>query len=178
VAAVLTVCSPFTPMIFMGEEWGASTPWQFFTSHPEPELAEATARGRIAEFARMGWDPAAVPDPQDPETFRRSHLDWSELAEPRHARLLESYRELIALRRREAELTTPDFGMLSADWDDDASWFELRRGAVEVLVNLGTEPRLRPGGATLLFATSPAVTAGSAGVQVPPDAAAVVRRLG
>jgi maltooligosyltrehalose trehalohydrolase len=178
VAAVLTVCSPFTPMIFMGEEWGASTPWQFFTSHPEPELAEATVRGRIAEFARMGWDPAVVPDPQDPETFRRSHLDWSELAEPWHARLLNNYRELIALRRRETELTSPDFGMLSADWDDDDGWFELRRGTVEVLVNLGSQPRLSPGDATLLFVTSPAVTAGSAGVQLPPDAAAVVRRLG
>jgi maltooligosyltrehalose trehalohydrolase len=176
VAAVLTVCSPFTPMIFMGEEWGASTPWQFFTSHPEAELAEATAQGRIAEFARMGWDPAVVPDPQDPETFRRSHLDWAELAEPPHARLFETYRELIALRRREPELTMPDFGMLSADWDDEAGWFELRQGAVEILVNLGTEPKLSSGAASILFSTSPGVAAGSEGVTVPPDAATVVRR--
>jgi maltooligosyltrehalose trehalohydrolase len=176
IAAVLTVCSPFTPMIFMGEEWGASTPWQFFTSHPEPELASATAEGRIAEFARMGWDPAVVPDPQDPETFRRSHLDWSELSEPDHARLFETYRELIALRRREPELTTPDFGMLSADWDDDTRWFELHQGEVEVLVNLGSEPRMSPGAASLLFATSAGVDAAPDGVTVPPDAAAVVRR--
>ena len=175
VAAVLTVLSPFTPMIFMGEEWGASTPWQFFTSHPEPELAEATAQGRIAEFAKMGWDPELVPDPQDPETFRRSHLEWSELAEPGHARLFGIYRELIALRRREPELTTPDFGMLSADWDDAAGWFELRQGEVELLVNLGTGSHLFPGDAILLFATSPGVTIASAGVDVPPDAAAVVR---
>ena len=176
VAAVLTVLSPFTPMIFMGEEWGASTPWQFFTSHPEPELAEATAQGRIAEFARMGWDPAVVPDPQDPETFRRSHLDWAELPEPEHARLFETYRELIALRRREPELTTPDFGMLSADWDDDAGWFELRQGEVEVLVNLGTAPRRWTGAASLLFATSSSVTAATDGVELPPDAAAIIRR--
>ena len=57
VAAVLNLCSPFTPMIFMGEEWAASTPWQFFTAHPEPELGEATAEGRIAEFARAGLGP-------------------------------------------------------------------------------------------------------------------------
>ena len=144
--------------------------------HPEPELAEATAQGRIAEFARMGRDPAVVPDPQDPETFRRSHLDWSELAAPEHARLFAIYRELIALRRREPELTTPDFGMLSADWDDAAGWFELRQGQVEVLVNLGTEPRLSPSSAALLFATCSGVTAGSEGVELPPDAAAVVRR--
>ena len=62
VAAVLTLTAPGTPMLFQGEEWGASTPWPFFTSHPEPDLAEATARGRIDEFARMGWDPLQVPD--------------------------------------------------------------------------------------------------------------------
>ena len=52
-------------MLFMGEEWGATTPWQFFTAHPEPELGRATAARPIEEFARMGWDPAVVPDPQD-----------------------------------------------------------------------------------------------------------------
>ncbi|MFF2050445.1 malto-oligosyltrehalose trehalohydrolase [Leifsonia sp. NPDC058194] len=99
VAAALTLLGPFTPMMFMGEEWGATTPWQFFTSHPEKELGEATARGRIAEFARMGWDPAVVPDPQDPQTFQRSKLDWSEPERPEHARLLGWYRTLTALRR-------------------------------------------------------------------------------
>ena len=83
VAAVLTLTSPFTPMLFMGEEWGASTPWQFFTAHPEPELGRATAEGRIEEFERMGWDPAVVPDPQDPATFERSKLDWDELGRAR-----------------------------------------------------------------------------------------------
>jgi maltooligosyltrehalose trehalohydrolase len=78
IAALLTLTAPFTPMLFMGEEWAASTPWQFFTSHPEPELGKATAEGRIAEFEKMGWDPDVVPDPQDPETFTRSKLDWTE----------------------------------------------------------------------------------------------------
>jgi maltooligosyltrehalose trehalohydrolase len=65
-AALLTLAGPFTPMLFMGEEWAASTPFAFFTSHPEPELGMATAEGRIAEFEKMGWDPAEVLDPQDP----------------------------------------------------------------------------------------------------------------
>lgn len=99
VAAALTLLGPFTPMLFMGEEWAATTPWQFFTSHPEPELGRATAEGRIQEFAKMGWDPAIVPDPQDPETFRRSKLDWSELLRPENARMLDWYRTLAALRR-------------------------------------------------------------------------------
>ena len=58
IAAVLTLAGPFTPMLFMGEEWGATTPWQFFTSHPEPELAQATSDGRIEEFETMGWNPS------------------------------------------------------------------------------------------------------------------------
>ena len=69
-AALLTLAGPFTPMLFMGEEWAASSPFQFFTSHPEPELGTATAAGRIAEFEMMGWNADEVPDPQDVETFR------------------------------------------------------------------------------------------------------------
>ena len=76
---MLTLAGPFTPMLFQGEEWAASTPFQFFTSHPEPDLGRLTAEGRIREFEQMGWDPDVVPDPQEPETFEHSKLDWSEL---------------------------------------------------------------------------------------------------
>ena len=75
-------------MLFMGEEWGASTPFQFFSSHPEPELARATAEARKREFADHGWDADDIPDPQDPRTFQRSKLDWSELGNAEHAKLL------------------------------------------------------------------------------------------
>ncbi|MCU1409081.1 MAG: treZ [Microbacteriaceae bacterium] len=156
IAATLTLLGPFTPMLFMGEEWGASTPWQFFTSHPEPELGEATARGRIAEFARMGWDPAVVPDPQDPATFERSHLDWDETAEPEHARLLELYRALTGLRREHAEFTDPRFNRVTVQYDEDERWLRLCRGSAEILANLSTEPRTVPSGAgaiLLSFAT-------------------------
>jgi maltooligosyltrehalose trehalohydrolase len=97
-------------MLFQGEEWAASSPFQFFTSHPEPDLGEATAAGRLEEFERMGWDPAVVPDPQDPETFRRSKLDWSEVDAPDHAVVLAAYRELLRLRRTVPALTDPSFG--------------------------------------------------------------------
>nr|WP_293170656.1 malto-oligosyltrehalose trehalohydrolase [Microcella sp.] len=114
VTAVLNLTSPFTPMLFMGEEWGASTPWQFFTSHPEPELGRATAEGRLAEFVKMGWDESVVPNPQDPATFESSRLDWTELDDAGHARLLELHRELITLRRTTPELTDPSFAHSSA----------------------------------------------------------------
>jgi maltooligosyltrehalose trehalohydrolase len=93
VAAALVLTGPFVPMLFMGEEWGATTPWQYFTDHDDPALAEAVRKGRRAEFAAFGWDD--VPDPQDPETFRRSVLDWDEA----RGDLLEWHRALLALRR-------------------------------------------------------------------------------
>ena len=126
-------------MLFMGEEWGASTPWQFFTSHPEPELGKATAEGRIAEFERMGWDPDVVPDPQDPETFRRSKLDWDELSAGRHARVLECYRRLGRLRRELPELTDPAFGSVSCTVE--GRLFTMRRGDLLVVVNAGDDGR-------------------------------------
>ena len=85
----------------------SSSPFQFFSSHPEPELARATAEGRKREFAEHGWDADEIPDPQDPETFERSKLDWDEIDDGDHGRLRSFYRELIALRRNEPDLADP-----------------------------------------------------------------------
>ncbi|MCU1409697.1 MAG: Malto-oligosyltrehalose trehalohydrolase [Rhodoglobus sp.] len=144
IEAVLTLLGPFTPMIFMGEEWGASTPWQFFTSHPEPELGRATAEGRIAEFAKMGWDAASVPDPQDPATFDRSKLDWAELSDPRHGRLFGLYRRLVRLRRELPGLTDPRFSTIAAEWDEEKCWFRLDRPGASVVINFSDTERCVP----------------------------------
>jgi maltooligosyltrehalose trehalohydrolase len=174
-AAVLTLTGPFTPMLFMGEEYGASTPWQFFTSHPEPELGKATAEGRIKEFERMGWDPAVVPDPQDPETFRRSKLDWAEAAEGDHARLLELYRSLTALRRSTPDLTKLGFEDTQVAFDEDARWLRFRRGGVQVLLNFSEQPVSLDGvGTALLLATDDAVGLEAERAQLGPLSAAVV----
>lgn len=161
IEAVLAVLTPFTPMLFMGQEWGASTPWQFFTSHPEPELGRATAEGRIAEFARMGWDPDAVPDPQDPDTFTRSHLDWSERDEPRHRRLWELYRDLAALRASHPQISGPEFA-IDVDYDEQQGWLRYTLGAVTVVVNFSTELRTvaTPADRVLLATASASVDAG------------------
>ena len=157
-AAVATLTSPFTPMLFMGEEYGATTPWQFFTSHPEPELGKATAEGRIREFERMGWDPAVVPDPQDPETFTRSKLNWSEAAEGDHARLLELYRALIALRRATPELAGLGFEGTEVDFSEEDGWLMLRRGRTQVAMNFSAEPLLLGvRGGSIALATDDAV---------------------
>ncbi|HEY9294629.1 MAG TPA: malto-oligosyltrehalose trehalohydrolase [Microlunatus sp.] len=137
--AVLTLLGPFTPMIFAGEEWGARTPFQFFTSHPEADLGRIVAEGRLAEFAKMDWDLDVVPDPQDPETFLRSKLDWAEPGTGTHAELLATYRELIMLRRAVPELTDPRFGRIQA-YSDDAGLLLLQRESITVMINFSDRP--------------------------------------
>ena len=100
VAAAAVLLGPLVPMLFQGEEWGASTPFRYFTDHHDPELARAVSEGRRREFAAFGWKPEDVPDPQDPAGFEVSKLDWSELGKPPHAEVLAWHRELIRLRRR------------------------------------------------------------------------------
>ncbi|WP_061782440.1 malto-oligosyltrehalose trehalohydrolase [Microbacterium hominis] len=176
VAAVLTMTAPGTPMLFMGEEWGASTPWQFFTSHPEPELAAATREGRTAEFARMGWDEALVPDPNDPATFERSKLDWAEPGAGVHARLLELYRALSRLRRARPELTDPDRRGHGAESAGPGRWV-LRRDTAAVYVNLSPEPWIIDlDGREVWLATSgaPAGAADAGALALPADTAAIV----
>ena len=176
-AALLTLTSPFTPMLFQGEEWAASTPFQFFTSHPEPELGRAVAEGRLAEFEAMGWDPADVPDPQDPATYQRSNLDWSELAGGRHAVVLDAYRRLASLRRTRPELTDPDLRAVACTVDEDRRLFTMRRGGVLVAVNFGADPvthDLGPGAHTLLFMTPTAAVVDGTQLSLPPHAGAVV----
>jgi maltooligosyltrehalose trehalohydrolase len=116
-ALALVLTSPFTPMLFMGEEWGARSPFRFFTDHGDPELAAAVSAGRRREFASHGWDADAIPDPQDPATRDSSVLRWDEAAEPVHAGLLTWTRDLVRLRRQERDLR-----------DDDLATVELEAG--------------------------------------------------
>ncbi|MGH3335955.1 MAG: malto-oligosyltrehalose trehalohydrolase [Nocardioides sp.] len=175
-AALLTMAGPFTPMLFQGEEWAASTPFCFFTSHPEPELGRKTAEQRFVEFDRMGWDATVVPHPQDPDTFQRSKLDWSEMESGRHARLLALYRRLAELRRARPDLTDPAFASTSCVVDEESRVFRMRRGDLLVVINFGdgaaTVP-VRPG-ADLLFASGEGVGFEQAELQLPPHAGALV----
>lgn len=174
VKAALVLFSPFTPMLFMGEEWGARTPFRFFTSHPEPELARATAEGRKAEFAEHGWPPGEVPDPQDPSTFAASRLDWSEPERPEHARLLGTYRELIALRRDPA-LARDDFRAVRCDHPGEATWFAVHRGPLTLVVNFTPSPVTAPFAGDPLLAWDEATPQGG-GVVVPGHSFVVLRR--
>jgi maltooligosyltrehalose trehalohydrolase len=175
VGATLLFTAPFTPMLFMGEEWAAGTPWQFFTSHPEPELAAAVRTGRRREFGSHGWAEADVPDPQDPATFERSKLDWSELGKPGHAEILQMYKRLIALRRSRAELSDPRLDQVEV-WHGD-QYVVMRRGHCAVAANLAPIPQtvsLRAVPSKVLLATEPGVVLQRDRVDLPAESAVVV----
>ncbi|MFE3428404.1 malto-oligosyltrehalose trehalohydrolase [Streptomyces sp. YPW6] len=182
-AAALVLTGPFTPMLFMGEEWGARTPWQFFTDHTDPELAEAVRNGRRREFGAHGWAEEEIPDPQDPATRDRSCLDWSEPEREPHARLLSWYRELIALRRTLPDLHDPDLASVKTAFDEEARWFAYRRGDLRIVVNLADGPaaiplglgRHRRSGGRVLAAWEPVGAPGPDGVlHLPPESCVVL----
>mgnify|MGYP006280743203 FL=1 len=104
VAAGLVLLSPFVPLLFQGEEWGAGTPFLYFTNHGDPGLGEAVSKGRRSEFADFVDAPEFVPDPQELSTFERSKLRWEELDDKKHQGVLAYYRTLIQLRRLFADL--------------------------------------------------------------------------
>jgi maltooligosyltrehalose trehalohydrolase len=145
--AGLVLTAPYTPMLFMGEEWGADTPWQYFTDHVDPGLAAAVADGRREEFATHGWAAADVPDPQDAATFARSKLDWSQPGQDAHRDLLAWYTELIALRRARPELTDPRLDRVRAYYDEQDRWLVVHRGRLRLAANLGPAPQRLPLGA-------------------------------
>jgi len=153
IAAALVLCAPFVPMLFQGEEWAASTPFQYFTDHGDAELGRAVSEGRRREFAAFGWEPDDVPDPQDPETFRRSRLDWDELGRPPHAEVLAWHRDLIRLRREVPALAGNDFDDVEVRWDEAAGWLVVERGPLSVVCNLSDAEQavpLRDGGESVV----------------------------
>lgn len=176
-AALLTLTGPFTPMLFQGEEWAASTPFQFFTSHPEPELAAAVSQGRLKEFERMDWDRGDVPDPQDSATYERSRLDWGELERDRHAAMLASYRELIALRRGYRDLTDPDLRRTRCEYDEERRWLAMWRGQLVSVVNFGDSEvtvDLAEGWYDPVWTTAGGATVNRGSVTLPPHAGALL----
>ncbi|MFG1808510.1 malto-oligosyltrehalose trehalohydrolase [Streptomyces sp. NPDC049040] len=177
-AAALVLTSPFTPMLFMGEEWGATTPWQFFTDHHDRELGEAITRGRRREFAGHGWAEQDVPDPQDPATRDRSCLDWAEPDKPEHRELLDWYRALIALRRAEPALTDPQLDAVTAV--AGGRTLRVARGPFRVIANFSDAPARVPldAACTMVLARPGCALLAGPAVQLPARGAAVLRTAG
>jgi maltooligosyltrehalose trehalohydrolase len=179
IGAALVLTAPFVPLLFAGEEWGASTPFLFFADHSDPGLREAVRAGRRREFAAFGWDPERIPDPEAESTFRRSILDWSERERPPHADLLDWHRRLIALRRGLPALR--DGSRPGVIADVERGLLAVHRPGVDVLVNVGAAPATLPlpdGRGALVLGSDPAVAVRGGAVDLPPVSVAVVAGSG
>ena len=144
IAAALVLTSPFIPMLFQGEEFGASSPFQYFSQHEDPEVAEKVSEGRKNEFGAFGWNPEAVPDPQDAATFERSKLHWEEINLEPHASLLDWHKKLIALRRSTSTLTDGRTDRVEVSYDERADWLVMKRREIEIVCNLGADRQAIP----------------------------------
>jgi maltooligosyltrehalose trehalohydrolase len=153
IAAAMVMTAPFIPMLFQGEEWGASTPFLYFTDHKDPELGRAVTEGRRREFAAFSAQLEDVPDPQAAATFERSRLNWSECEKHPHAALLDWHRRLIRLRRTIPDLARRSSRTRQVSFDEHAQWLVLQRRTAIVACNLATRMqhvRLQLGPAEIL----------------------------
>ena len=175
-SAAIVLLGPFTPMLFQGQEWGAETPFQFFTDH-EPELGLAVSEGRRREFGTHGWgdlygEGFQVPDPQAEATWQASRLDWSEPDAEPFARLLAWHRRLIALRREvlggpaDASATSVRHG---------ADWFVMRHGPLTVALARGDAGVVVPDASGSLVAAWGDATVVADGIRLGPASVAVLR---
>ncbi len=169
VGLAVVLLGPFVPLLFFGEEWGAATPFLYFTDHGDPDLADAVRAGRSRDFAEFlpAGGAAAMPDPQDRATLERSRLDWSEPNRQPHADLLAWSRALIELRRTHPELhdaTRPEVRV-----DPEAGWLTFSRGSVAIAIALREDrvavPIGRSGPWTVILASEPGITLDQDAVQ-------------
>jgi maltooligosyltrehalose trehalohydrolase len=136
--AALTILAPFVPLLFQGEEWGARTPFLYFTDHEDPELGRLVAEGRSKEFSAFRWA-GVVPNPQEVGTFARSKLNWQELSQPPHAEILTWYRKLIRLRRDKVVMpreSSQDSAKAVTNFDAARGWLTFFHNGVLAVFNL------------------------------------------
>jgi maltooligosyltrehalose trehalohydrolase len=178
IGAALVFTSPFVPMIFQGEEWGASTPFLFFTDYDDRKLAEGVRKGRSEEFAAFGWKPEELPDPQSGETYERSKLDWSECTRSPHVELLDWHRRLISLRREEASLRDGRRNQVETRFNEEERWLVVERGAISVACNWSDTARrigLRTGRHRVLLASEKIAGQAADEVNLPADSVAILK---
>ncbi len=179
IAAALVLLSPFVPMLFQGEEWAATAPFQYFADH-EPEMARLVSEGRKKEFAAFGWRPESIPDPEDRATFLRSKLDWNERGQGPHAEMLEWYRSLIQLRRSTPALNNGEQGNIRVTCDERREILSFERGAIRLCCNLGNAEYAvdAPAGSRILLASPSGVALQNLAVVLPKDSIVILENSG
>jgi maltooligosyltrehalose trehalohydrolase len=179
IAAALLMTAPFVPMLFQGEEWNASSPFQYFTDHQDLALAEAVRKGRKAEYAPLVANASEIPDPQASQTFVRSKLDWEERERGAHREIFEWYRQLIALRRCLPDLENGQLDLDAVAFDESARWIRLHRGESAVICNFAPTPQRVPighgaAGLHVSLASRSGVRIDDDAIEMPPVSVAVL----
>jgi maltooligosyltrehalose trehalohydrolase len=177
IAAALPMTSPFVPLIFQGEEWNASSPFQYFTDHRDPALAQAVREGRRREFAHFVDAAGEVPDPQAYATFERSKLNWEERTRGEHAEMLAWYRNLIKLRRQSSRPPRPD--QVTVDFDEAAKWLHMQSGSLTIVCNFAASAMRVPlsnreRGVKLALASKEPMRVTRQAVEMPPVSIAIL----
>ncbi|MGO9434515.1 MAG: malto-oligosyltrehalose trehalohydrolase [Terracidiphilus sp.] len=177
IAAALVLTSPFVPMLFQGEEWAATSPFQYFANHEDPEMARAVSEGRKHEFAAFGWKPESIPDPESRETFVRSKLNWNEITHSVHSEMLAWYRGLIRLRRTAPCLNNGEPRNARVSYNQQEQRLRMDRGTISVICNLSQSDRSfpLPASSQLLLASSSSIEMSESTMTLPSDTVAIVK---
>jgi maltooligosyltrehalose trehalohydrolase len=177
-AAALVICSPFVPLLFMGEEWAASSPFPYFAGPRNDDLDDAVRQGRLDEFAAFGWHADDVPDPIAASTFASARLRWDELDEESHRDMRAWYRALLTLRKERPELADPRPASTSVDEHDSEHAIVVWRGSTAIAVNKDSAPTHlalgEKGDRQVLLASHDDVQLTDDGVALPPHSVAII----
>ena len=163
--AFFMMLAPFTPMLFMGEEYGERAPFQFFSDHIDEEIATATREGRRREFAAFAQFGEKIPDPQSPDTF-----EASKLTRERDPELVRLYERLLAARRR-----MPSGEISAVEWDAGARWLRVLREPFELVCNFsGGLARVPCHGSRVMLATRGDPRPGEEEIELEPRSGALI----
>lgn len=175
IAAALVLTAPFVPMLFQGEEWAATSPFQYFTDHEDKELGRLVSEGRKKEFSAFGWNPDDVPDPQWKETFERSKLKWDELENSPYREMLDWYKRLMELRKRTPALMNGVIEEVHVEYGEAEQWLTLERGDIRVIAALGNGGYASAEAGELLLASDDKVAIRDGKLTVPQNAVAIMK---
>ncbi|HEU6447853.1 MAG TPA: malto-oligosyltrehalose trehalohydrolase [Verrucomicrobiae bacterium] len=177
IGAAIVLTSPFVPMLFQGEEWGASTPFFYFTDYQEEKLASAVREGRCREFVAFGWKPEDTADPQALETFEKSKLNWNEIVNSPPAEILDWHKKLIQLRHAEPDLNDGQFAQTK--FDEAKRWLLIQRGKILVacnFANVAQKISLPQNGFQILLASESGIKIAVGEILLPSESVAVLKR--
>ena len=176
--AALVFTSPFVPMLFQGEEWGASTPFLFFTDHHEPNWQRPCAKAVAASSRPSAGGPRRPPTRRRGKPFCAQNSSWPELSRAPHAEILDWHKKLIQLRRHEPALADGRMDLVNTRFGESARWFVVERGPLTVAFNLAKTSQcvpLREGKQNVLLASEKGIEAAKNEISLPPDAVAILK---